>query len=311
MTKDALAFKPLPPSLHPCALMLTLARRRSPTAAQFSRTGAYMAQGKERADELVFTQGLAESRELAKRLIMAGKVALEETPGLLRKVDKPGHKYPPDTVFSLVGIERYVSRGAYKLLTALEHFTLDVSGFVCLDAGASTGGFTDCLLQHGAAKVYAVDVGKEQLHERLRRDPRVISMEGTNLRTAPADLLPEKVDIIVGDVSFISLTLVLPPCVRWLKEGGLVAVLVKPQFELGPHQTEKGVVRDPALRRQAVEKVLLFCGERLGLECLGVVPAAVKGPKGNQEYIVCLRRRAGEESGSVFSLPALDESLFL
>ena len=146
------------------------------------------------------------------------------------------------------------------------------------------------LLQHGAAKVYAVDVGKEQLHERMRRDPRVISMEGTNLRTAPEELIPEPVDIIVADVSFISLTLILPPCVRWLKEGGLVAALVKPQFELGPHQTDKGVVRDPALRQQAVDKVLLFCQERLGLECLGVVPAAVKGPKGNQEYIVCLRR---------------------
>ncbi len=257
-----------------------------------------MAQGKERADELVFGQGLAESREMAKRLIMAGKVALEEAPGVLRKVDKPGHKYPVDTVFSLVGIERYVSRGAYKLLTALEYFKLDVNGYVCLDAGASTGGFTDCLLQHGAAKVYAVDVGREQLHERLRRDPRVVSMEGTNLRTAPVELLPEPVDMIVADVSFISLTLILPPCVRWLKEGGLVAALVKPQFELGPHQTDKGVVRDPALRQQAVDKVLLFCRERLGLACLGVVPAAVKGPKGNQEYIVCLRRDLGGEGAS-------------
>ena len=144
-----------------------------------------MAQGKERADELVFAQGLAESREMAKRLIMAGKVALEDVSGVRQKVDKPGHKYPLDTAFALVGIEKYVSRGAYKLLTAIEHFKLDVTGFVCLDAGASTGGFTDCLLQHGAAKVYAVDVGKEQLHERMRRDSRVISMEGTNLRTAP------------------------------------------------------------------------------------------------------------------------------
>ena len=177
-----------------------------------------------------------------------------------------------------------------SLNDALRDFGVDPTGFVCSDSGASTGGFTDCLLQHGAAKVYAVDVGKEQLHERMRRDPRVISMEGTNLRTAPEELIPEPVDIIVADVSFISLTLILPPCVRWLKEGGLVAALVKPQFELGPHQTDKGVVRDPALRQQAVDKVLLFCQERLGLECLGVVPAAVKGPKGNQEYIVCLRR---------------------
>lgn len=247
-----------------------------------------MGQGKERADELVHVQGLAESRELAKRLIMAGKVALEDGSESPPKVDKPGHKYPPDTLFRLVGIEPYVSRGAYKLLTAMDAFQLNVHGLVCLDAGASTGGFTDCLLQHGAEKVYAVDVGRDQLHERLRRDPRVISMEGTNLRTAPLELIPEAIDLIVADVSFISLTLVLPPCVRWLKPGGMVAALVKPQFELGPHQTDKGVVRDPVLQQQAVDKVLDFCKERLELTCRGVVPAAVKGPKGNQEYIICL-----------------------
>ncbi|MEG2140298.1 MAG: TlyA family RNA methyltransferase [Bilophila sp.] len=244
--------------------------------------------GKKRADELVYAQGLVESRELAKRLIMAGKVAVDDGSANAPKVDKPGHGFAPDTVFRLVGIEPYVSRGAYKLLTAMEAFNLDVHGFVCLDAGASTGGFTDCLLQHGAAKVYAVDVGKEQLHERLRRDPRVISMEGTNLRTAQPELIPEAVDLIVADVSFISLTLVLAPCVQWLKPGGMVAALVKPQFELGPHQTDKGVVRDPLLRQQAVDKVQAFCCERLGLTCKGVVPAAVKGPKGNQEYIICL-----------------------
>lgn len=248
-----------------------------------------MACGKERADELVHLQGLAESRELAKRLIMAGKVAVEQLNGQMAKVDKPGHKYPTGTTFALIGVERFVSRGAYKLLTALEHFQLDVAGAICLDAGASTGGFTDCLLQYGAKKVYAVDVGKQQLHERLRADPRVISMEGTNLRTAPVELIPELVDVIVGDVSFISLTLILPPCVRWLRPGGLAAVLIKPQFELGPHQTDRGVVRDPALRQQAVDKILLFSREQLGLECLGVIPSAIKGPKGNQEYIACFR----------------------
>jgi|GEM_PF-1390524 len=265
MTKDAVSFKreSCAERVQWVASWLDFANSSAVPRyrGDFFGSGGSMAQGKERADELVFAQGLAESREMAKRLIMAGKVALEDVSGVRQKVDKPGHKYPPDTAFALVGIEKYVSRGAYKLLTAIEHFKLDVTGFVCLDAGASTGGFTDCLLQHGAAKVYAVDVGKEQLHERMRRDPRVISMEGTNLRTAPEELIP-----------------------------GLVAALVKPQFELGPHQTDKGVVRDPALRQQAVDKVLLFCQERLGLECLGVVPAAVKGPKGNQEYIVCLRR---------------------
>lgn len=270
-----------------------------------------MAHPKERADELVHAQGLAESREQAKRLIMAGKVMLEpdsapadasDMPSAARtgrplvKVDKPGHKYSPDTRFMLAGVERFVSRGAYKLLTALTHFDLDVRGLVCLDAGASTGGFTDCLLQHGAARVYAVDVGREQLHERLRADARVVSMEGVNLRLAPPDLLPEPVDLVVADVSFISLTRVLPPCLRWLRENGRVVALIKPQFELGPHQTDKGVVRDPALRQQAVDSVVTFCRRQLGLTCAGCVPSAIKGPKGNQEYLVCLERERRQEA---------------
>ena len=192
---------------------------------------------RQRADQLVFMQGLAESREQARRLIMAGKVALSSEglpPGAPpQKVDKPGHPYPEGTVFELLGQERFVSRGAYKLLTILDNFKLDVSGMVCLDAGASTGGFTDCLLQHGASRVYAVDVGKNQLHEKLRADERVINLEGVNLRAAAPELIPEPVDLVVADVSFISLTLILPPCMTWLKPGGLAAVLIKPQFELG------------------------------------------------------------------------------
>ena len=239
-----------------------------------------------RLDQYLCQNGLVQSRERAKALIMSGIVFVDE-----QKVDKAGEMINPDAKVEVRGHDiGYVSRGGLKLEKAMQVFPMRPDGKVCMDIGASTGGFTDCMLQNGAQKVYAVDVGKEQLHERMRRDPRVISMEGTNLRTAPEELIPEPVDIIVADVSFISLTLILPPCVRWLKEGGLVAALVKPQFELGPHQTDKGVVRDPALRQQAVDKVLLFCQERLGLECLGVVPAAVKGPKGNQEYIVCLRR---------------------
>lgn len=171
---------------------------------------------RQRADQLVFMQGLAESREQARRLIMAGKVALSSEglpPGAPpQKVDKPGHPYPEGTVFELLGQERFVSRGAYKLLTILDNFKLDVSGMVCLDAGASTGGFTDCLLQHGATRVYAVDVGKNQLHEKLRADERVINLEGVNLRAAAPELIPEPVDLVVADVSFISLTLILPPC---------------------------------------------------------------------------------------------------
>jgi 23S rRNA (cytidine1920-2'-O)/16S rRNA (cytidine1409-2'-O)-methyltransferase len=241
---------------------------------------------KTRADQLVFEQGLAQSREQARRLIMAGRVF---TGMPLVRVEKPGHGYATETLFSLAEPERFVSRGAYKLLTALEHFAIKPEGWVCLDAGASTGGFTDCLLQHGAVRVYAVDVGKAQLHERLKNDARVISREGVNLRAAPAECLPEPVDLLVADLSFISLTLVLPNCMQWLKARALVIALVKPQFELAPQQVKKGVVREEALQREAVDKVRAFCENELGLRCLGVVPAAIRGPKGNQEYLVCFQ----------------------
>ncbi len=246
-----------------------------------------------RADQLVFEQGLSASREQAKRLIMAGQVRLmpgEGSRALPVRVDKPGQMLRADARLELTGQEQYVSRGAYKLLTILESADLDVTGMVCLDAGASTGGFTDLLLQRGAARVYAVDVGHNQLHEKLRRDARVVSMEGVNLRTAPPGLIPEPVDMVVADVSFISLTMVLEPCMAWLRPMGWVAALVKPQFELGPGQTDRGVVRDPELRRQAVEKVVAFCRDSLGLEPRSVVPAAIRGPKGNQEYLALFRR---------------------
>lgn len=249
---------------------------------------------RQRADQMVFEQGLAESREQARRLIMAGKVALAPSvPGAPPQlVPKPGHPYPAGTLFTLLESQRYVSRGAYKLLTILDSFCLDVKGFVCLDAGASTGGFTDCLLQRGAARVYAVDVGRNQLHEKLRADPRVLNLEGVNLRHAPPELIPEGVDLVVADVSFISLTLVLPPCLTWLKAAGRVATLIKPQFELGPGETVKGVVRDETARQRAVDKILAFAQGALGLVCQGVLPAAVKGPKGNQEYMALFARAA-------------------
>lgn len=242
-----------------------------------------------RADQLLFEQGLAESREQAKRLIMAGKVALATSSDLPEDrvlVPKPGHSYAPDTLFMLTGQEQYVSRGAYKLLSAIEHFNLNVTDYVCLDAGSSTGGFTDCLLQHGAKKVYSIDVGKAQLHEKLLQDPRVVSMEGVNLRYIEPDILPEKVDIMVTDVSFISLTLIIPPCLPLVKSGGMVVALIKPQFEVGANRTQKGVVRDPIVRQEAVDKILNFCDGK-GLKSLGVCPAKIKGPKGNQEFLAC------------------------
>ena len=254
-----------------------------------------MATPRVRADQLALEQGLAESREKARSLIMAGRVVLAPAegapPGMQPvAVPKPGHGYPAGTRLALLPGERYVSRGAYKLLTLLDNFHLDVRGLTCVDAGASTGGFTDCLLQRGAARVYAVDVGRAQLHERLRADPRVINLEGVNLRYAEPGLIPEPVDLLTGDVSFISLTLILPPCMAWLRPGGLAALLIKPQFELGPGEAVRGVVRDEAARQRAVDKIVSFCTAELGLEARGVLPAAIKGPKGNQEYMALFRR---------------------
>jgi len=245
-----------------------------------------MAKLKGRADQLVCDQGLAETRERAERLIMAGLVRVVGPDGRVAPVDKPGRIVPVETVFSLEQGDRYVSRGGGKLETALAAFTLDVAGMTALDAGASTGGFTDCLLQHGAARVYAVDVGTAQLHEKLRADARVVSMENVNLRRAPADLLPEPVDVVVADVSFISLTKVLPACLAFLRPGGLVVGLIKPQFEVTPDKICKGgVVRDVAHQLAAVDMVTAFVRDELGLVLRGVVPSKVKGPKGNQEYL--------------------------
>lgn len=241
-----------------------------------------------RADQLVYEQGLAESREKARSLIMEARVILASTGAI---VPKPGHSYPDDTVFAVKTGKDYVSRGAHKLLTILEAFDVDVTGKVCLDAGASTGGFTDCLLKHGAARVYAVDVGKNQLHEKLRANPAVINIEGVNLRYAPLGLLPELVDFITGDVSFISLLLILPSCCRWLKPGGKIAVLIKPQFELDPSKVVKGVVRKEEFRAEAVCKVVEFCQSCLGLKHLGTLPAKIRGPKGNQEYMALFEAR--------------------
>jgi 23S rRNA (cytidine1920-2'-O)/16S rRNA (cytidine1409-2'-O)-methyltransferase len=253
-----------------------------------------MAKIKARADQLVCDQGLVDGRERAKRCIMAGQVLFIGPDGRETPVDKPGRMFGAETVFVLKQGERYVSRGGGKLETAMETFGLDVTGLVALDAGASTGGFTDCLLQHGAARVYAVDVGTAQLHEKLRADARVVSMENVNLRHAPADLLPEPVDVVVADVSFISLTKVLPSCLRFLKPGGFVAALIKPQFELSPDKIGKGgVVREEAFQQEAVEAVVAFARSELGLVLRGVVPSKVKGPKGNQEYLAVFDRPEG------------------
>ena len=266
---------------------------------------------RQRADQLVFMQGLAESREQARRLIMAGKVALSSEglpPGAPpQKVDKPGHPYPEGTVFELLGQERFVSRGAYKLLTILDNFKLDVSGMVCLDAGASTGGFTDCLLQHGATRVYAVDVGYGQLAWKLRSDPRVVCLERTNARYLTHEQVPDELDFASVDVSFISLKLILPPLNGLLKDGGHAACLVKPQFEAGREKVgKKGVVRDPAVHLEVLEHFLDHAGDA-GFTVLGLTYSPIRGPEGNIEYLGYLEK--GPRQERTFDLKALvDES---
>ncbi len=250
-----------------------------------------MAKTKLRADQLLYDQGHVESRERGKRLIMAGRAYYLDGDRRV-PIDKPGRQFAEDVELGLTEPERFVSRGGYKLLTAIEAFGVDFTGKVVLDAGSSTGGFTDCALQHGAVRVYAVDVGKAQLHERMLADDRVVSMEGVNLRHAPEDLLPERVDVVVSDVSFISLTKVMPACTRFLKPGGEVVALIKPQFEVGPHQTDKGVVRDEGARLAAVDAVVRFCEEELSLSLVGSAPSRIKGPKGNQEYLAYFRLRS-------------------
>jgi 23S rRNA (cytidine1920-2'-O)/16S rRNA (cytidine1409-2'-O)-methyltransferase len=246
-------------------------------------------QRKRRADQLLVQQGLAASREQGKRLIMAGQVFVQVASGTEHRVMKPGTFLPEKAFLRLAGQERFVSRGGEKLATALEYFALDVREAVALDVGASTGGFTDCLLQAGAKRVYALDVGYGQLHWRLRNDPRIVVMERINVRHAGPELIPEPVDLVVADCSFISLTKVLPPCLAWIAPMGQICALIKPQFELPRGSTVKGVVRSSGLEHEAVARVITFA-QNQGLCCLGHVPSRVRGPKGNQEYLALFAR---------------------
>ncbi|WP_338865396.1 TlyA family RNA methyltransferase [Myxococcus stipitatus] len=241
---------------------------------------------KERVDVLVVERGLAESRTKAQALILAGQVVVDD-----QRVDKPGSLVPVEAELRLKGeILPYVSRGGLKLKAAIDRFGLDVQGKVGADIGASTGGFTDCLLQHGAVRVHAIDVGYGQLHEKLRKDPRVRSRERVNARYLTDEDLPEKVGVVVIDVSFISLTQVLPSVLTFLEPGGLLAALVKPQFEVGPDRVGKGgVVRDPAARQDAIDTVTAFVREQ-GLTVRGVMDSPVPGPAGNVEALLVAER---------------------
>lgn len=241
---------------------------------------------KERLDVLVHERGLADSRTRAQALILAGQVVVDD-----QRIDKPGTRVSVDAKLRLKGeVLPYVSRGGLKLKGALDAFQLDVRGAVCADIGASTGGFTDCLLQEGAVRVHAIDVGRAQLHEKLRQDPRVISRERVNARHLTDDDLPEPVQVVVIDVSFISLELVLPAVLPKLAKGGLLVALVKPQFEVGPAHIDKGgVVRDAVARQGAIDRIRAFVAEQ-GLTEVGVIDSPVPGPAGNVEALLVARR---------------------
>ncbi len=240
-----------------------------------------------RLDQLLVERGLVESRTRAQALILAGKVRVGDGDAARRDL-KSGDLVDLAAVISVEAPDPYVSRGGHKLAAALDAFAIDPSGRVCLDAGASTGGFTDVLLQRGATRVYAVDVGRGQLANALSLDPRVVSMERTNARTLAPGVLPEVVTVAVVDVSFISLGLVLGPMAACFgPTGGPIVALVKPQFEAGRGALDKGVVRDPAIHLEVVRRVVATARE-LGLAAIDLIASPILGPEGNREFLLQL-----------------------
>jgi 23S rRNA (cytidine1920-2'-O)/16S rRNA (cytidine1409-2'-O)-methyltransferase len=239
-----------------------------------------------RLDQLLVERGLVESRSRAQALVLAGKVRVGE--GDAARLDrKPGDLIDAATPIQITAPEPYVSRGGHKLAAALDAFAIDPTGRTCLDVGASTGGFTDVLLQRGAARVYALDVGRGQLADTLRRDPRVVSMERTNARTMTAASLPEPVAVATIDVSFISLAMVLAPVATTLAPGGMIVALVKPQFEVGKGRTDHGVVRDPTIHREVLTRIVEQA-QAVGLGTRDVIASPILGPEGNREFLVHL-----------------------
>ena len=240
-----------------------------------------------RLDQLLVGRGLFPSREQARRAILAGEVSFAP-----RVLDKPSELLDEHTAIAIKPVRKYVGRGALKLEPALDHFHVDLHGKTALDIGASTGGFTDCMLQRGVRKVYAVDVGYGQLDWKLRNDPRVVVLEKINARFLTHDQVRELVDICVIDVSFISLTLILPNAIALLKPSGIILALIKPQFELQRSEVGKGgIVRDPPLHQKAQDKIVAFVKD-LGHVVTGIAPAAIKGADGNQEFFACIRKRS-------------------
>ncbi len=234
-----------------------------------------------RLDQLLVQRELSDSREQAQRLIRAGMVSVGG-----QVASKPGHQFKDDVVVTLKEKEKYVSRGGLKIEGAHQQFGFDLTGAICLDIGSSTGGFTDFMLQHGATKVYAVDCGTNQLHYKLREDDRVVVMENTNARYITPDDIPDAADFCSIDTSFISLTKILPPLKNLMKPGGHIVSLIKPQFEAGRDQVGKGgVVRDPAIHEEVIEKVKKFGTEELGFQWLELCTSPITGPAGNVEFL--------------------------
>ena len=252
---------------------------------------------KERLDVLLVSQGLAASREKAKAIIMSGNVLVNG-----QREDKAGTMIDVKAEITVKGGQlKYVSRGGLKLEKAMSHFDLTLEGRVCMDVGASTGGFTDCMLQNGAVKVYSVDVGHGQLDWKLRNDPRVVCMEKTNIRYVTPEQIKEPAAFVSIDVSFISLTKVLPPVRELMTEDGEIVCLIKPQFEAGREKVgKKGVVRDPKVHEEVIEKVIDFAAT-VGLESRELEFSPIKGPEGNIEYLLHLLKRPDAASVEPFA----------
>ena len=245
----------------------------------------------QRLDMALVERGLAESRAKAQRLIYAGQVRIGGQPAA-----KPSQQIHSDLAITVTAQPRFVSRGGDKLEHALNFFGISVSGKTCLDTGASTGGFTDCLLQRGARKVFAVDVGQGQLHWKLLKDPRVIVMDKTNARYLTGELFSGKPQLAVVDVSFISLTKVLPAVINALIPGGIIIALVKPQFEAERSENQRGVVKDPEVRQRVLEKIKQFGTQNLALEFKAVCESPLKGPAGNVEFFIYWTKPIGADT---------------
>jgi 23S rRNA (cytidine1920-2'-O)/16S rRNA (cytidine1409-2'-O)-methyltransferase len=245
--------------------------------------------GRPRLDQLLVERGLAESRARAQALVMAGLVFSGE-----RRLDKPGMLVPDDVPLAVKGREHpWVSRGGVKLAHALDRFGIEPSGLVCLDVGVSTGGFTDVLLSRGASRVYAVDVGRGQLAWKLRADPRVIVLERVNVRDLTPALIPEPIDLIVCDVSFISLTMALPAALALAAPSATLVALIKPQFEAGREQVRKGgIVRDPEVLREVCERISTWLAAQPDWQVSGLIDSPIAGADGNFEFLIAAVRRS-------------------